>query len=371
MEQQQLHGQHRRIGDVVHQRRRVPALGNILLSSEVDSNSFCGIVPTGGYGSFLVSTTSTVVDYVRFYAPTTTVYWLGASSADLLDGGNWLSNMVPSSACDVVFSYLSVGNFNVSLPSNTTVNSISFQESPAITIGGYTLTVNGGGLDLLSVLNNTTINSALVLGAAQTWNVAEGYTLILNGPVSGPGNLTLNGPGAVALESTNTASGPTTVSKGTLLVYALMTNPVTVAGGAVSGTGTMTGAVTVNSGTLSGTETIAGPVVVNAGGEIAPGSPIGILTVGNTLTLQTGSSTLINVNHSTGAASQIVGLTNLAFGGTLVVSNQAGTLAAGNSFRFSARASSRGCSIASRHPRRAPAAPSGTPRPCTLKAFCK
>jgi beta-glucanase (GH16 family) len=30
----------------------------LMLSSEVDSNSFCGIVPTGGYGNFLASTTS-------------------------------------------------------------------------------------------------------------------------------------------------------------------------------------------------------------------------------------------------------------------------------------------------------------------------
>src|SRR5208282_5916624 len=36
----------------------------ILLSCEVDSNSFCGIVPSGGYGNFLTSTTTTVVDYV-------------------------------------------------------------------------------------------------------------------------------------------------------------------------------------------------------------------------------------------------------------------------------------------------------------------
>jgi len=56
----------------------------LLFSSEVDSNSFCGIVPPGGYGNFLVSTTQTIVDYARFYTPTTTVYWVGASLAQLV-----------------------------------------------------------------------------------------------------------------------------------------------------------------------------------------------------------------------------------------------------------------------------------------------
>jgi len=121
----------------------------------------------------------------------------------------------------------------------------------------------------------------------------------------------------VVLAGTNNCSGPTTISNGTLQVNGLITNPVTVAGGTLSGTGTVTG-----------------PVVVNAYGTLAPGPALGTLTISNTLTLRPGSSTLIDLNKTTGACDQITGLTSIAYGGTLFLSNQAGVLAAGDSFKL-------------------------------------
>ena len=116
----------------------------ITLSSEVWSNSFAGIVPPGGYGDLLNSTTTMVVDYVRYYAPTTTVFWTGASSADWNATGNWLANQTPNASNDVVFSYLSVGNFSISLGQNTTVRGLSIQEAGPISITGNTLTIGSG-----------------------------------------------------------------------------------------------------------------------------------------------------------------------------------------------------------------------------------
>jgi hypothetical protein len=304
----------------------------VMFSSQVSSNSFCGIVPTGGYGDLGVSTTSTVVDYVRFYAPTTTLYWIGASSANFSDAGNWLSNMVPASSNDLVFSYLSLGNFNVTLATNTTVNSLSLEETPPLSIGGGTLAVNSGGIDMLSAINNATINSPVVLNSAQSWTIGQNLALIVTSPVSGPGSLTLNGLGEVALEGTNSSSSVTTITSGTLAVYGMNDGPITVAGGTCTGTGMLSGPVTVNSGTLTGTEIITAPVTVNVGGTIAPGSPTGTLTISNSLTLQPGSSTVINLNKSSGAAGQITGLSSITYGGTLVISNQSGVLAAGDTF---------------------------------------
>ena len=214
----------------------------ILFSSEVDSNSFCGIVPPGGYGNFLVSTTSTVVDFVRFYAPTSTLYWVGTSSANWSDSGNWLSNMIPTSVSDVVFSYLTAGNFSVTLNQNVTVNGLSIEETSPIGISGNTLTINSGGIDMLSALNDTGIYSPLVLGAAQSWTVPSGLTLVVDTMISGSGNLSLAGMGAVEMEGTNNSTGLTTISNGTLLAYGLITGPVTVAGGTLTGTGTVAGA---------------------------------------------------------------------------------------------------------------------------------
>jgi hypothetical protein len=306
----------------------------VLFSCEVDSNSFCGIVPPAGYGNFLVSTTTTVVDYFRFYAPTTTLYWTGASSANWNDTGNWLSNMIPASATDAVFSYLSVGNFDINLAQDTTVNSLSIQESGQINISGNPLTVNAGGIDMLSALDDAVISSPVIVGAAQTWNVASGLALIVDGSMSGTGALTLDGLGIVAMEGTNLCNGPTTISNGTLQVDGLITNEIILDGGTLDGVGTMAGPVLINSGTLGGTETITGPVSVNTAGTLTLGPAPDALTLSNTLTLQPGSAILLNINASTGTSDQILGLTAMAYGGTLIISNQAGALAAGESFNL-------------------------------------
>lgn len=292
-----------------------------MLSSEVDSNSFCGIVPSNGYGNFQASTTSTVVDYVRYYAPTTTVFWTGASSADWTDSGNWLSNMVPTSTSDVVFDYLSVGNFNITLDQSIAVNSLAIQESGPITITGNALTVSGGGIDMVSAINNAVVASPLLLGADQNWKIGSGYWLTVTGPMSGAGNLTLTGMGTVASTGTNSCSGLTTVKNGQFCVDGLITNAVTVTGGAVGGVGT-----------------IAGPVQINAGGTISPGVGIGVLTISNTLVLAPGSTTAVDINKGAGGNDEVVGLSSVTYGGTLSLNNQGAAFAPGDAFKlFDAR----------------------------------
>lgn len=298
----------------------------ILLSCEVDSNSFCGIVPTNGYGNFLVSTTSTVFDYVRYYAPTTTVYWTGSSSPNWSDGGNWLSNMVPTSASDVVFSYLSAGNFSVNLGQNITVNSLSIQEAGPVSISGGALTVNDGGIDLLSSLYNVNLNAPVVLEAGQSWNAASGVALVASTNVTGPGSLTINGPGLIALEAANDYAGPTTISNGTLQVDGSLASQINLSGGVLDGAGVATGSISVNSGSLSGPAVMTGPVVINNGGTLAPA---GAVAISNSLTLQTGSKTVVTLGLS-----QIYGLSNIVYGGVLIVTNAPGSLAGGESFNL-------------------------------------
>ncbi len=245
-----------------------------------------------------------------------TVYWTGASSADWTDSGNWLSNTVPSSLSDVVFSFPSIGNFSTTLGQDTTVNGLSIQETGPIGISGNALTINSGGIDMLSASNNATINSALVLGASQNWAIAPGRALTVNGPLSGGGNLTL-WQGTVILTGTNSGTGTTTISNGTLEVNGTVSNPIIVAGG-----------------TLTGTGVLAGPVSVTTGGTISPGPGFADLFVSNTLALQPGGSVSMNVNAATGASDEIVGMTQLTYGGTLVINNQAGSFSATNTFKL-------------------------------------
>ena len=290
--------------------------GEVTLSSELE-NGWAGNIPANGYGNQATSTTTMVLDYVRIYAPTTTVFWTGAGSANWTDGNSWLSNMAPNAGSYVVFTHFTTGNQNTTLHQNMAVNSVAFQDGGPYSISGNTLTIETHGIDTVSSSVNTTINSAIVLGANQNWKIAQNLVLAVNGPVSGPGNLTLTWLGTVALAGANTCSGVTTISNGTLQVTGSMTNAIVVAGG-----------------TLSGTGALAGPVSVIAGGTLSPGPGFAQLTIGNTLALQSGSSTAMDVNAATGASDEITSLTAVTYGGALVLNNQSGAFAAGNAFKL-------------------------------------
>lgn len=125
------------------------------------------------------------------------------------------------------------------------------------------------------------------------------------------------GPGTLRLTGNNSYSGATIVSEGTLQVDgSLGVTTVSVAGG-----------------TLSGIGAIAGAVDVQFGGALSPGASIGTLTV-SSLTLQSGSTTVMEINKPASTNDNIIGLASVFFGGTLVISNESGALAAGDSFKL-------------------------------------
>ena len=78
-----------------------------ILSSEVDdtSTTWAGTIPASGYGNLGTSTTKLTVDYLRYYAPTNTLFWTGASSAYWTNSANWVSNMPITSLSDRTFSF--------------------------------------------------------------------------------------------------------------------------------------------------------------------------------------------------------------------------------------------------------------------------
>lgn len=216
----------------------------IIFSSEVDDSSttWAGTIPVGGYGDLATSTTKMSVDYVRFYAPTTTVYFAGATSGTWTNSLNWIAGMTPQSGNDVVFSYLSTNNLTTTLGQNFTLNSIAFLETPSsLNVTGNVLTVGAGGIDVVSAVNDPTIASKISLNAAQTWKTKSARTLNVVGEVSGSPNLTLDGYGTVQLLGSNSFTGKLIVAGGTLVI----TNE--------NGLGANPGAFTADKLTLDGT----------------------------------------------------------------------------------------------------------------------
>jgi autotransporter-associated beta strand protein len=126
------------------------------------------------------------------------------------------------------------------------------------------------------------------------------------------------GSGILALSNTETYTGPTTISNGTLRVNGSLNagSIVTVA----------------TNGTLGGTGTINGPVTVQAFGSIAPGASIGTLTINNSLALA--GNLRIEVNRAGLLSDQTVVSGTLANTGTgrVTVSNLGAALVAGDKF---------------------------------------
>ena len=172
----------------------------------------------------------------------------------------------------------------------------------------------------------------LTLSGKITSAATGGRTLTLKGAASGivsgvieNGSATMNvaksDAGTWTLAATNTYSGTTTVNAGALLVNGNIAGP---------------GALTVKSGgTFGGAGRILSPVTVQSGGTLAPGTGgAGALAISNTLTLDSGSVTLMQLGKSPKTNDAIVGLASVTYGGTLTVTALNGTLLPGDRFRL-------------------------------------
>ncbi|HZM06451.1 MAG TPA: autotransporter-associated beta strand repeat-containing protein, partial [Candidatus Saccharimonadales bacterium] len=146
------------------------------------------------------------------------------------------------------------------------------------------------------------------------------------------GGLIKLGAGTLTLTDTNTYTGPTVVSNGTLTLgngsNISKSISISIAPGATLTAGTLT----LPSGqTLAGGGNITGALVSSAGSTVTPGYPnvAGTLTASGPITLQ--GNTYVKLNGP--ANDEIVSSNFISYGGTLVVSNiSASARAAGNTF---------------------------------------
>jgi autotransporter-associated beta strand protein len=175
-----------------------------------------------------------------------------------------------------------------------------------------------------NVTSNSTLTSLTNAGTINGPGTVTATTLILQGGainavLAGTAGLTKITASNATLSATNTYTGATTVSNGTLFVNGrIAASTVNVWGGILAGTGSLAGAVNIRSGAT-----------------VSPGvNDIGTLTVSNALMLYGGSTVTMEVNKTAGVCDVLNVTGPLTFAGSLRVTNLAGTLAAGDSFQL-------------------------------------
>jgi autotransporter-associated beta strand protein len=212
----------------------------------------------------------------------------------------------------------------------TTAGRIAFGVATDTVGGSGFLIVNGGTLYVGSggiVRPNSTGHYASTIsllagsiGAAADWSSSlpiqlnggnftiqtadasnTAHNILLSGVLSGTGSLTETGTGTLTLNGTNI----------------------------------FTGTASVNGGVLAGAGAISAAVTVNSGGALAPGNPLGILTISNSLTFADGSTAFMQVQHLPLTNDSVKLSGTLTEGGTLSVTNANATaFAAGDSFKL-------------------------------------
>jgi autotransporter-associated beta strand protein len=275
--------------------------------------------------------------------------------------GNWATTQsgatdvgaTPIATFNLHFSADNAANFNTTLGADTSVNTLTFDTSDEVTIGGAnTLTVNAGIMNGASAGANTISVSSLVLSDNQTWVNDSANALTVSAPVSGPCTLTKSGDGTLTLTAANTYSGPTTIDAGTLQVgdgsadgslACVITNHASLvynvasaqtAASTISGSGAVTksGAGTL---TLSGVNTFTGTTAINAGtlmignaGQLGGGTYTGTIANNGTLLFNSSAAQTLGGNilgsgalAQAGSGTLTLGLSTNDYSGGTTISN--------------------------------------------------
>jgi fibronectin-binding autotransporter adhesin len=339
----------------------------------------------------------------------TSLFWLGGSSLgaglwSATDGSaatpltNWAtdstgatrSTVLPGAGTNLTFSATGAANqgtmtLDAPMSANSiTVNgtAISPNEINAITLGagsGHILTLGSTTSPGITVNDGSgvvTLNAPIRLGIAQSWtnNIATGGNQLvvggavnnagflltlpgagdttLSGTVLGTGGLSKSGNGTVTLSNTNTYTGATTISAGTLSLTgslagtAIATNSTGIlnqsAAGVISGASsftqgssgtsilsganTYTGTTTISAGTLSLTGSLAGTAIATSSTGILNQSAAGVISGTSSFTQgSSGTSILSGANTYTGATTISAGTLALSGGNNRLLST--GTVA--------------------------------------------
>ncbi|MDB6111808.1 MAG: Autotransporter-associated beta strand repeat protein [Pedosphaera sp.] len=227
----------------------------------------------------------------------------------------------------------------------------------SLVLGGGTVDLNRDSETILSVSFNSGILRNGASNGISTLTAANGITLggiscnfevvavdnvlAIPSTILGAGSLTKTGAGTLQLTGTNTYTGSTVITAGTLALNdsalgGTIANSALInigSGAALDVTGRSNQTLTLGSGqTLTGDGSINGNLAALAGSTVAPGASVGTLRVTNSITL--GGAVLMELNRTnTQTSDQLVSvLGTITGGGTLTVTNLGPALQVGDVF---------------------------------------
>ncbi len=352
------------------------------------------VSPAGKVATFSISGTSAATQLTVALASVSSTgraYWTGTEGAvwNTVNGttgqtnfvanadGSGAHDILPDATTDVYFTANTTqGGTSTILGQDLSVRSLHFTGSgtpatTAHTIGGANLlTIGSGGIVVDAASGEHIINTRLLLGASQTWDLAgtSGQKLTVNGTVSGAtSDLTVTGGRTLVLTGANSYRN-TSVGVGTTVEIGLaggstgslgsgnITNNgiidfkrsgATALSGVIGGGGNLI--VSAGSLTLSGANTYSGTTTVKNGAAILVQNDTALGTTAGNTTVEKGGglrfSGGITVAENFSLAPQVAGSSNDA-----IILNSAGnntltgTLTVtgdnANNFRFEAAAGS-------------------------------
>jgi autotransporter-associated beta strand protein len=264
------------------------------------------------YQLVAASTTDDSVQW-RFIVPAPPPIWTGTAGSSWADPDAWFLTNAPVTGDLVTFNDKSTANLTSTLDQNFSLSGILFQNPTGpVSIGGtHNLTLGTSGIDLSAATQNLTITAPSILSAAQTWNVAAGRTLSVNGGVTGAFALDISGAGTTSLGGAVGPLTPLTIGSGSTLKT---TASSVLASGATALNPTLDGTLDLN-GTSQSINFLTGSGVITNSAVGAASLTLGSNNTGGTLSALVqntgGPLTLIK----TGTASLILPIANTHTGG--------------------------------------------------------
>ncbi|HUZ06361.1 MAG TPA: LamG-like jellyroll fold domain-containing protein, partial [Candidatus Paceibacterota bacterium] len=258
------------------------------------------------------------------------------SDAGMTIGGGGNLDLNYAGAASSTNSY----NLNGGILTVPQVIATSSTGNSAFNFNGGTLRPAANSTSFMQGLTRASVRSFGAKIDTAGFNVTVGQALqhsAISGDSATDGGLTKTGAGTLTLSGVNTYTGNTTINAGTLALGSAgsvaNSRNISVADGAVFDVSAVAGGFTLGAAqTLSGGGSVNGAFANN--GTIAPGAGIGVLTANNHVTLQPGGTTVMEISKTPQTNDQLLVAGTLTCGGTLVVTNLAGTFAGGDSFKL-------------------------------------